>query len=577
MKRVVIGVIAAIVLILGLGVTPAVAATTNLEACLAIAQPIMNDPDLTPTKQPVQIQPGLDGSYVPVIMIHGWAGSDLQDGSHQDRSGAFSKRIDLTANKSGTTDTEWSLIGALQDIPGAAVFTFDYEKVATRWVTDSRIGAALGTAIDCLYKASGHKVVIVGHSMGGLAARYALTPPDGKSRADEVSTVVTFGTPNTGSVLAGIVNNSIASIGSPTAGSVALIRAVLAECEKLAPDGVKSGTICDSLPPPVRAFFGSAGKALISGSKELKALPPWPAQVDVHSLAGNAVVAVPSAGWFHLAWDTTDETIGDLLVMPDSAAGKSSGADSSEKVTCRYQMNPARGVADYVGLLWKVVAKNDVASVPTNAFSGTCMHANLMRSIELTSDALGYVNETVQKQLPTLETADLSSWVIGFGAVGPLKIGMGLLDAARMFEITDWKSTWFPDEYSIKCGTFHLSKSGAAAQIDVYTGTSVPSDGNTNIGLITIGEQQDAVSAASRLPRTAGGIGLGSSETQVRAAYGSSITTSPGWPGSYSHYLHITGPNSSAIEFDVDDSTSTVFQINVSGYYPGIKEQGCGD
>ncbi|MER7568290.1 hypothetical protein ABTZ93_35830 [Streptomyces sp. NPDC097941] len=110
-------------------------------------------------------------------MVQGWTGRDTHDAADQ---GAFSHRIDLTANRLGTVRTTRSLIGQFQSLPGAAVFTFDYHPYSARWVDDSHLGPALGKAIDCLYKASGQKVIVVGHLISGLITRYALPRPGGR-------------------------------------------------------------------------------------------------------------------------------------------------------------------------------------------------------------------------------------------------------------------------------------------------------------------------------------------------------------------------------------------------------------
>ena len=73
-----------------------------------------------------------------------------------------------------------SLIGQLQSLPGAAVFTFDYHDFSANWVDHEKLGPALAAAIDCLHEKSGQeKVIVVGHSMGGLIARHALGNADG--------------------------------------------------------------------------------------------------------------------------------------------------------------------------------------------------------------------------------------------------------------------------------------------------------------------------------------------------------------------------------------------------------------
>ncbi len=113
----------------------------------------------------------------------------------KDKGGAFSERIDKTSSRVGEVNVTRSLIGQLQTVPGVAPFTFDYHEHSGRWVSDPpSIGPALGDAIDCLFDRSGsEKVIVVAHSMGGLATRYALG--EDRDRADKVSTVVTFGTP----------------------------------------------------------------------------------------------------------------------------------------------------------------------------------------------------------------------------------------------------------------------------------------------------------------------------------------------------------------------------------------------
>lgn len=112
------------------------------------------------------------GAWVPVVMVHGWTARSTHpnaDGT-EDTQGTFSHLIDFTANRSGSADVGRSLVGQLQGLPGAAVFTFDYHPYSGRWVTDEHLGPALVKVVDCLAKASGQKVIVVGHSMGGSSA-----------------------------------------------------------------------------------------------------------------------------------------------------------------------------------------------------------------------------------------------------------------------------------------------------------------------------------------------------------------------------------------------------------------------
>ena len=164
------------------------------------------------------------GRYVPIVMVHGWTSRATHSRS---RTGAFSRLIDLSDTVGRKPPASRSLVGQLQKIPGAAVYTFDYHEFSARWVTDEHLGPALGEAIDCLYEKSGEKVIVVGHSMGGLIARHAVTndASGGGRRADHVSTVVTFGTPQLGSHLARLAAGVIES--TP---ELVVLRTILADC-----------------------------------------------------------------------------------------------------------------------------------------------------------------------------------------------------------------------------------------------------------------------------------------------------------------------------------------------------------
>lgn len=360
--------------------------------------------DTNPNGTPVAYSPDARGMYTPVVMVHGWTGSDTHDAAGQ---GAFSHRIDLTANRLGTVTTTRSLIGQFQSLPGAAVFTFDYHPYSARWVDDDHLGPALGEVIDCLYRASGQKVIVVGHSMGGLVARYAATHPgvSGPDRAAEISTVVTFGTPETGSVAA-LLSEAGLDAGADTNDLLAVVRLVLASCGRLTSAEITTGTLCDRLPAPVAAFESQAGQALRAGSAQLRALKPWPKSVFVDALGGRTRFQVPDMGWFALPWSTKTVDTGDLIVTADSAL---QGADATKTVSCSYQLSGVRGLTDSVGLAFGVVSKADVADVPLKAFSGACFHPDLMRSIELTNEALGAVADDIDSRQPVTAASLLSA------------------------------------------------------------------------------------------------------------------------------------------------------------------------
>ncbi|MEV8443269.1 alpha/beta hydrolase [Actinosynnema sp. NPDC051121] len=370
-------------------VDPATADTRCDE--VELAPGLTRDPDRNPDGSPVAITPDARGRYVPIIMVHGWTGSSAHDDK---REGAFSHKIDLSTNPSANVRADRSLIGQLQRVPGAAVYTFDYHEHSARWIDDRDIGPALGTAIDCLHRESGEKVIVIAHSMGGLATRYALSPPEG-SRADEVSSVITFGTPNTGSLIA-MLAAVILDVGAAVNGALAVLRLVLAVCGKAASGSLDTGTICDDLDRAVRAADSDGGRALRTGSAELAALEPFPDDVDVHALAGETTFVVPRLGWFALPWATERVPTGDLVVTADSATR---GADTANMATCAYQLSAVRGLADQIGLLTRTTALGDVAR-PITEVSGPCYHGNLMRTVELTNQAVGIVNEDISARTP---------------------------------------------------------------------------------------------------------------------------------------------------------------------------------
>jgi len=350
------------------------------------------------------------GSWVPVILVHGWASQSTHPNTdgNPNLAGAFSHMVDLTANKLGRANVPRSLVGQLQDVPGAAVFTFDYHPYSGRWVTDSHLGPALGKVIDCLAKASGQEVIVVGHSMGGLIARYAAANPD---RSGVISKIITLGTPSVGSIAARLADSSIAA-GSLLFKQLVILRLILSTCGQVSTQSLDGGSLCALLPPPVRAFDSEAGRALRAGSAELGQLKPIPAAIPVNALAGATGFHVPKVGWFSLPWETDTIPVGDVIVTENSALA---GATVSKTVSCAYQLSPVRSGIDQAGLILKLTAANDVAGAPLGAFSGPCFHTSLMRSIELSNEVLGAVNDYIN---PRLTSQQIQNTIIPAGSCG---------------------------------------------------------------------------------------------------------------------------------------------------------------
>jgi pimeloyl-ACP methyl ester carboxylesterase len=334
--------------------------------------------------------------------VHGWTGRATHPNSDGTNAtlGNFSHPIDLTANRVGKAAVPRSLVGQLQGIPGAAVFTFDYHPYSGRWVTDPHLGPALGEVIDCLAATSATKVIVIGHSMGGLAARYAAANPD---RSTKIRRIITLGTPNTGSIAAMLAASGV-DVGSKLYKPIALLRLLLSACGQET-TGSMDGGLCDLLPAQVAAFDGEAGKALRYGSPELAALRKIPSSIPVNALAGESTFDV-LLGWF--TSDKAPIRAGDIVVTLDSAQAQS---DARRVVSCKYQLNPVRGVGDTLSLWIGVTAKNDVPQQPVASLFGACFHSNLMRSIELSNEIMGIVDDDVTMTGRSSPVTDPDAWI----------------------------------------------------------------------------------------------------------------------------------------------------------------------
>lgn len=118
------------------------------------------------------------GKRVPIVLVHG-----------------LNSNKDAWGEKNDTN----SMLNALSRNSDFFVETFDYSVANKEWVDDPRIGPALAGRVACLAESSRQaggigKVITIGHSMGGLAIRYA-----SRTVSQDMGLVVTIGTPNTGS------------------------------------------------------------------------------------------------------------------------------------------------------------------------------------------------------------------------------------------------------------------------------------------------------------------------------------------------------------------------------------------
>lgn len=252
----------------------------------------------------------------PVLFVHGFT----------DDSTTWAKAVDLFCTE--TTFTQTFDYGRVDDGTGKTV---DY---SADWVTDPHIGHDLARTITTLAdasKAAGGpgKVLLVGHSLGGLAIRCAAdsrcnggvgSAPAGQAStvAQDIAAITTFGTPNLGSFLKGNGDSIVFNV-------LGILSSGL--CTAAQNDTVGADIQLNDFCKEVRALGTSAaGRAFTPGSSELAHLPNQPAGVPVLAVAGAIKVEVNLFNVKVPVNYTTGATDnGDLVVGDDSAVAQSRG------------------------------------------------------------------------------------------------------------------------------------------------------------------------------------------------------------------------------------------------------------
>jgi pimeloyl-ACP methyl ester carboxylesterase len=315
------------VLVAALAAMPAAgaaAAARKPAACRSVLAGSMHE--LTPLK-----------GRTPVLLVHGFSGLPA----------------DFTRSHNGMP----SMAATLEGVSGVATVTFDYSKHALDWVTDDHIGPALAAAIVCLAKRSGHHVVVVGHSMGGLAARYAQGQTvAGTPVASVLDRVVTIGTPSEGSQLLSLASG-------PTG---VVLDKVLNGARDLCGNKVPTRPtrdVCDLL----GAESTPAVQGLTPGSSQLAALPPWDPRLIVHAVAGDLSLFVSVLGL------EQSVSVGDILVSVDSATAGASAGEPPLVVNCRSELSEVTSVVD----------------------DSPCSHGQLLRNRRIVNDVRTQVRKAV--------------------------------------------------------------------------------------------------------------------------------------------------------------------------------------
>lgn len=407
-----------------------------------------NTTDKSDTGGPVVIRPDKRGHHIPIVMVHGLTGNSKHN-NYDDKGqqiGSFSKPIDL-ATFQETLAPRPSLIGVLQNIAGAAVYTFDYHDLSARWVTDPGIGQNLAKSIDCLYRQSGEKVIVVAHSMGGLATRQAMTAA-GLDISSKVSQVIEFGTPNAGSDIASFLNtlHAISPAFDDFRGGwwLKYERVLLALCGADATRSVvaveKNGCGGEKdVPMFVASLRSEAGLALATGSPDLKILPAIPAAVPVHSLSGDIQIENKGSRFFRQKYadsesplaSQTATSLGDQIV---SLASSQAGSSTQDEATCLYDFFLDVGPEDMPIMPTISASTNgrirDLNELKMSEPRSPCFHGNLMQSITLAAKAAKYISSDIRsRQVVDLQSLNvpamchrpagvLSGGVLVSGAVG---------------------------------------------------------------------------------------------------------------------------------------------------------------
>ena len=238
----------------------------------AVAEPSCNDP----------------GTALPVVIVHGFRSDE----------GAMSGLVAILEN----TQVD------------VAVEPFDYGAYSTSWVTHEQIGPKLRERLLCLADASMAsgglgRVVVVGHSMGGLATRHALStdPGDGRGQlVEEIALVATIGTPHEGSLWGNVAGPAF---------------------------HLKRSLNTQMWGHPTPLAGSSAASALAVRSSQLGELPGFPDGVPVRALASEYI----GQSRF-LFFRSPEVRIGDAVVSRPSALSlyhETNGMGGTDEITCR--------------------------------------------------------------------------------------------------------------------------------------------------------------------------------------------------------------------------------------------------
>lgn len=256
-------------------------------------------------------------------------------------------------------------------ISGMTAWTFNYFPESLQWVNIQQIGPNLATAISCLVHVTGKSVIIVAHSMGGLAAQFALSrlpivhTSYGPTSSPDVLEVITIGTPYQGSrllsyVQAGITGSEVMS-GEPVA---AVAEAFLSYCAGRGPTG---GCGLAAIPR------SRVGTALEYESSDIQHLPSWPDHLLVWDIAGDMTLSLFDG--------ILKDNVGDFVVTFPSATAHDVPFYPADLVTGPDSVPCHADIANF----WKA----------------SCFHLNLPTNKQVVSDVISELHSVASISVPT--------------------------------------------------------------------------------------------------------------------------------------------------------------------------------
>jgi hypothetical protein len=377
------------------------------------------------------------GTKDPVLLVHGW-NSDVSTWGAATRPGG---PFDL---KSTSMSVSTFVYG------GSSVVD---KALSLQWVTKTGIGRQLALTIKCLAAKSAAaggtgKVLLVAHSMGGLAIRCATderpggcnsgggdpVPPPVLGVADDIGLVVTFGTPNTGSFLR---VNSVGSTVEDILGGVIYAGCLQAPVVNILPAPIPG---CDYL---LQLTNGPASVAFTPGSKELDQLQPFnpkttvrAAQYPVREDAGRITVTT-SLGTL---WHGTIGDVGDMVVGTDSAQKYSVSMDGVDATT-----ETLKDCGSFDLSLTAQILGGPAGSALLTALTSkvTCSHISETSSQVFLGDALSSINAWRNAHDPSATA--LAHLSLGQRVSAPVSVPGGGYEAASWMDsgaVTFWK--WTP-------------------------------------------------------------------------------------------------------------------------------------